>query len=267
MELRILIADDEPLALDRTRSALNSLDGTLIVGEARNYDETLELIKTSTPDLIVLDIQMPGGSGLSIAENISNLPKKPEVIFISAFDHYATEAFNLDASDYLLKPYRTDRLKSAIERAKRRLSARTAGQRLAELELLIRKMEPSEKEGSKTSPYDDALWVPRPGGVSRVTLDSIIWVEASRDYLLLHTALRSYIIRETMTHIGTKLDPNRIIRVHRSAYVNKACIVKIDRTGRDAITLTLSNNTEVKVGASYRDDVQELLGASLPNRV
>jgi DNA-binding LytR/AlgR family response regulator len=259
--LRVLIVDDEPLALDRIRLALQAAPGVAIAGEAHSGREALKLAQATAPDIVLLDIQMPGGSGIEVAQKLRG---GCEVIFVTAFDSYAAEAFDLDASDYLLKPIRTDRLLAAIGRAVRRIEARRAGERIAELELVVRSLQrPEAKPGAS---YDEEIWAPRPGGVSRLPMASVIWIEAARDYLLIHTAHRSFMLRETMSGMGKRLDPARMLRVHRSAFVNKAEIETATRFGRDGVNLTLTNGAIVRVGATYRSALLRTMGAAIPNR-
>ncbi len=264
MKLRVLIVDDEPLALDRLRFELERAADVLVVGEAQSGAEALKKCGSARPDVVLLDIQMPGGSGIEVARKFQTMPAAPEVIFATAFDSHAAEAFNLDASDYLLKPIRADRLLSALERARRRIQARQAGERIAELELVVEALR--QPAGSSAPQYDGEIWAPRPGGVSRIPIESVIWIEAARDYLLVHTAHRSFILRETMNGMGRRLDPGNMLRVHRSAFVNKTMVDAASRCGRDGVTLTLRNGAIIRVGASYREDVLAALGMFIPNR-
>lgn len=266
MSVRVLIVDDEPLALDRLRLAFRAVPGAALVGEARNGREALQQIEHLRPDIVILDIQMPGDSGLDVARAALAMTEPPEIVFATAFDTYATEAFDIEASDYLLKPIRVDRLRAAIDRAQRRLDARAAGSRIGELELIVHALRQRQPSAAEASQYETEIWAPRPGGVSRVPIDNVVWIEAARDYLLLHTPHRSFILRETMNNIGARLDPERVLRVHRSAFVNKSHIENIERHGRDGVALTLGNGAIVRVGASYRASVLSALGAFVPNR-
>lgn len=264
MTLRLLIVDDEPLALDRIRLSLEDMPDVVLAGEARSGAEALRQTAALQPDIVLLDVQMPGGSGIDVARNLQALQNGPEVIFATAFDSHAAEAFDLDASDYLLKPIRADRLRSAIDRATRRIAARRAGERIAELELVVQSLH--QQSPAPPAEFDADIWVPRKGGVSRVPIENVIWIEAARDYLLVHTAHRSFILRETMSGMGGRLDPARLLRVHRSAFVNKSKIDAATRLGRDGVSLTLSNGAIVRVGATYRDSVLQALGTTIPNR-
>lgn len=264
MTLRVLIVDDEPLALDRVRVALEAMPNVVLAGDARSGVEALAQCAALQPDIVLLDVQMPGGSGVEVARRLQIQHNGPEIIFATAFDSYAAEAFDLDASDYLLKPIRIDRLRSAIDRATRRIAARKAGERIAELELVVQSL--THKSFTPTTEFEAEIWVPRPGGASRVPIENVIWIEAARDYLLIHTGHRSFILRETMNGMSRRLDPARMLRVHRSAFVNKSKVDAAARFGRDGVSLTLSNGAIVRVGATYRDSTLQALGATIPNR-
>lgn len=266
MNIRVLLVDDEPLALDRLRIAFRAVADASVVGDARNGQEALQKIEELHPDVVILDVQMPGGNGLDVARAAATMDEPPEIVFATAFDAYATEAFDIDASDYLLKPIRLDRLLCAIDRARRRLDARAAGSRIEELELIVQALRQRPAQAIEVSRYEAEIWAPRPGGVSRVAIDNLVWIEAARDYLLLHTLHRSFILRETMNNMGARLDPERMLRAHRSAFINKSHVQNIERHGRDGVAVTLSNGAVVRVGATYRESVLAALGAYIPNR-
>lgn len=264
MTLTVLIVDDEPLAIDRLRVGFRGLAGARVVGAARSGEVAIDLITRLSPDVIILDIQMPGRTGLEIARVIREADETgPEVIFATAYDAYAPEAFEIDASDYLLKPIRFERLQIAMDRARRRIEARRAGQRISELELVVNALRDSvagAPGGAGPGPYETEIWIPRAGGLARVPVANIQWVEAARDYVLIHTDHRSYIVRETMAGIGARLDPTLVLRVHRSAFVNRLHVESVDRTGRGGLKLKLASGAEVPVGMSYRNAVLVGLG-------
>ncbi len=264
MTLTVLIVDDEPLAIDRLRIGFRGLAGARVVGAARTGEEAIDLIASLTPDVVILDIQMPGRTGLEVARAVRETNSAgPEVIFATAYDAYAPEAFEIDASDYLLKPIRFERLQIAIDRARRRIEARRAGERISELELVVGALRESvvtAQGGAAPGPYEFEIWIPRAGGLARVPVANIQWVEAARDYVLIHTDHRSYIVRETMAGFGARLDPSQVLRVHRSAYVNRRHVESVDRIGRGGLRLRLASGAEVPVGMSYRNAVLAGLG-------
>lgn len=244
--MRILLVDDEPAALERLAALLSQAPDVSVVGTARNGREAAQAIADLHPDLVLLDIQMPEASGLAVA---AALPPedRPEIIFVTAFELYAADAFEVEAADYLLKPVRFDRLRQAIERARRRQSQRTALARAAD---------------ALAAPADedpDGFWVQVRTGFVRVPLGDIDWIEAAKDYVLLHTATRSHIHRATMNALERKLNPAELTRVHRSAFVRPARVAEVKRLGKGLISLVLQDGVNVAVGPSYVNAVTERL--------
>lgn len=212
MNMRVMIVDDEPLALERLRLCLDQTPGVEIVGEASDGDQALELIALLEPDLVLLDIQMPGRSGVAVARAVSGRPR-PEVVFVTAFAEFAPEAFDLEAADYLLKPVRFDRVQEAIRRAARRLELSATFGRVSELEAVLRAARPPQAEPSPA--YDSELWIKQRDGFARVDVEQIRRIEAARDYVLLHTSMKTHILRVT-----TRLDPTHDGQSVRQTDVN-----------------------------------------------
>ena len=250
--MRVLLVDDQQLALDRLCALFADIDEVEIVGQARDGGAALEAIERLSPDLVILDIQMPGRSGLRTASEIPE-ERRPEIVFITAHEQYAADAFDVDAADYLLKPVRFDRLRQAVNRAKRRREIRAqaekAGQLASEVEALRQNVSSS----------DAGFWVPERHGQRRVPLDAISWIEAARDYVLLHTDTRSHMLRTTMTALEEKLAGSALVRVHRSAFVRPDKVAEIRRANR-SVTLVLTDGANVQVGPSYIDALSQLLG-------
>lgn len=245
MTLRVLIADDEQLAVDRLRDLLADVEGVEVVGSASTSAKAREVIEALRPDLVLLDIQMPGGSGMALA---ADLPPegRPEIVFVTAFEHFAPDAFEVDAADYLLKPVRFDRLRQAITRAKRRIELARIADR-----------EPEDHSRDRT--YMQELWVSVRGGQIRLGVDQIDWIEAAKDYVILHTPVRSYLHRISMGSLEAKLDPRELMRVHRSAFVRLSQVERLDRPGKGSLTLALRDGALVQVGPSYVKVVLEQL--------
>lgn len=252
-DLRVLLVDDEPLALDRLRSYLSDITNIQIVGEAEDGDEALRSIAELKPDLVVLDIQMPGRNGLRTATEIDVEPR-PELVFITAHEHYAPDAFEVEAADYLLKPVRFDRLRQAVDRARRRREVRGQAERAGLLEGELAALR--AKSGEEMSERD--FWVPGNSGLQRVPIDAIDWIEAARDYVLLQTATRSYLLRITMAALEEKLAGGPLVRVHRSAFVRPDRVTEVRRSKR-ALSLILQDGTCVQVGPSYVDSIKALI--------
>lgn len=243
--LRVLLVDDEPLALRRLETLFGDIDGVAVVGSAATGEEAEERIAALAPDLVMLDISMPQKSGIRVAADLAVDPR-PEIVFVTAFEHYAPDAFEVDAADYLLKPVRFDRLRQAVERARRRRALRDAADRLAGL--------PGPDARS------DAMWIQVATGNLRLPFDQIEWVEAAKDYVLLHTATRSYIHRISMTALEQLFDPDRLMRVHRSAFIRPALVKAVQRLGKGLIALEMEDGAVVPVGPSYVKAVLARLG-------
>lgn len=241
--MRVFIVDDEPLALDWLRSCLGRLTGVEIVGEAADGDAALERIAALDPDVVLLDIQMPGRSGVEVARALMRR-SRPEVVFVTAFSHWAAEAFELDAADYLLKPVRADRLEEAMNRARRRLTGASA-------------------TASSPPGFEAGFWVRQREGLVRVLVADIRRIEADKDYALIHTHLRTHILRTTMRELEERLDPKDIVRVHRSAFVRLSTVRRVERNRRGLMRLHTEDGAVVDVGASYAKRVAAALG--LPN--
>ncbi|MFL6862971.1 MAG: LytR/AlgR family response regulator transcription factor [Allosphingosinicella sp.] len=247
MTLRTILVDDEPLALERLAVFFRDIEGAEVVGTARDGREAAETIERLKPDLAILDIQMPEQNGLRVA---ATLPEedRPEIIFVTAFEQYAPDAFEVEAADYLLKPVRFDRLWQAVERAKRRKRLRALAGRAEAL------------EGAEAkSGHEDGLWVPTRGGAVFVPIETIDWIEAQRDYVMLHTATRSHIVRVSMRALEEKIDPTQLIRVHRSAFARPSNVVEVQRMGKTINALVMRDGAIVPVGPNYSRPVAERL--------
>jgi DNA-binding LytR/AlgR family response regulator len=250
--LKVLLVDDEPLALRRLTTLFGDLDDVTVVGTAATGREAEQQITALAPDLVMLDISMPQKSGLRVA---TDLPPeaRPEIIFVTAFEQYAPDAFEVDAADYLLKPVRFDRLRQAIERARRRRAMRDAVQRVSALD-----------DGTEEAPAND-IWVQVQGGQLRLPIEHIEWIEAAKDYVMLHTSTRSYMHRISMAALELLLDRSDLMRVHRSTFVRMALVSKVQRLGKGLIALEMRDGAIVSVGPSYVKAVLARLGLNTPD--
>ena len=236
--LRVVLADDEPLALERLVFAFRDLPGTDVVATARNGVEARDAIRRLRPDLVVLDIQMPGLTGLGVAADLPE-ERRPEIIFLTAFEHHAVDAFDVEATDYLLKPLRLDRMRQAVDRARRRREGR--------------QLRPAESPRAAGD-----FWVQGRLGLERVPLQEIEWIEAAKDYVLLHTSRRSHILRATMTALEERLNPTELVRVHRSAFVRPEAVREVQPSRGGGAVLILADGVAVPVGPSYLPTVKRL---------
>lgn len=249
MRLKVLLVDDEPAALERLTALFDQIPDTELVGVARNGREAGQAIAELAPDLVMLDIQMPELSGLALAAALP-VERRPEIVFVTAFETYAADAFAVEAADYLLKPVRFDRLRQAVERARRRRTLQKA----------------FEQHEAAIAPREadlDGVWVATRHGHVRVAVAEIDWIEAAKDYVLLHTATRSHIHRITMSALEQGLDPNKMIRVHRSAFVSPDRVEAVNRLGKGLIALVLRDGVAVPVGPTYVKAVQARLGMAV----
>ncbi|MFW2831229.1 LytR/AlgR family response regulator transcription factor [Sphingomonas sp. ID0503] len=251
--MRVLLVDDEVLALDRLRTLLADMEDIEVVGEANDGDAALALMRETLPDVVILDVQMPGRNGLRTAGAI-DIDPAPEVIFITAHEHYAPDAFDLEAADYILKPVRFERLQQAMNRAKRRRWLRDEAARAQSLSEQIESGKGAARPSSEAE-----IWVPGRHGQVRVPVETIDWIEAARDYVLLHTPLRSHMLRTTMSALEEKLEGSQLMRVHRSAFVRPSKVSEVRWANRTA-TLVLQDGVTVQVGPSYVSAVEAALG-------
>ena len=241
--MRVLIVDDEPAALERLEVLIRQIPGVELVGSAADGESALAAISDLRPDLVLLDIQMPDLNGLTVA-SLLPIQQRPEIVFVTAFEIFAADAFEVEALDYLLKPVRFDRLRQAIERAKRR----------------------REKVAQPADPMIDgrAIWVQTRTGSVRVSLSEIDWIEAAKDYVLLHTSTRSYLHRSTMSALEKELRGAGLLRVHRSAFVRASRVREVKGHGRAITAVVLADDIKVPVGSTYAFQVIETLSLAAP---
>jgi DNA-binding LytR/AlgR family response regulator len=257
MKLRAIIADDEPLALRRLALALRDIDEVELVGTAKDGNTALALIRDGKPDLVIIDIQMPGLSGLQLVDAL-DLPSPPEIVFVTAFDQFAARAFDQGIVDYVLKPVGEERLKRAIERAKSRLRSRDSDQRLAELRQFVASL--SDRAGQdRDSEYDQDLWINDRGIVIRLPVGQVNWFEAAGDYVVVHARDRNHIIYDSLRALEARLDPRLFRRTHRSAIVRLGAVAGLERLKFGALRLRLADGTAVGVGRTYRKSVEAAL--------
>lgn len=258
--MRVLLVDDEPLAIERMQVALATIPDIEVAGTAADGIEAGEKIVALRPDLVFLDVQMPGLSGMELAQSLAQAAERPEIVFITAFNRFAIEAFEVEAVDYLLKPVSFDRLRIAVERVRRRRELLDADGRVAELDAVVAALR--EDEGAEARPkpaYDNGIWVPCRQGSVRVPVESIDRIEAARDYVLLNTPLKSYILRAKMSELEQRLDPGMMVRIHRSHMVRLGAVTGIERPGKGSLRLVLSDGANLQVGPNYQDQVVRAL--------
>jgi two-component system response regulator AlgR len=240
--LRLLVVDDEPLAVERLQILLARIPETALVGTASDGEAALRLAEGVAPDAVLLDIAMPGMDGIDVARALARLPKPPKVIFVTAFDTFAVAAFDIDAVDYLMKPVTPDRLERAVERVRERL-------------------QNGATEPAKVAPrHLEEFWVSEASGLVRLAVRDIDRISAERDYMRLHAGKRSWLINHTIAKLEEELDPALFVRIHRSAMVRRdyVCGLRRDDTGR--WYARFPDGEEQKVGRLYLHNAKELAG-------
>jgi DNA-binding LytR/AlgR family response regulator len=251
--LRLLLADDEPLALRRIKLALQEIPDVEVVGAASDGRHAIDQMRNLRPDVVLLDIKMPLADGFEVANAVED-SGGPEVIFVSAFDSYAVRAFETSAVDYLVKPVEFERLASALDRARERRAAKDAGRRAEELAAVLNalKREAEERDGPQ---FDKEFWIRDRGRFLRVPVTDVERIEAERDYVRLYWEGRTLLHRETMSHLEEKLDPNVMLRVHRSAFVNWKRLKAVRRDANGRLMAVLDGGDEVPVSRAYAQRV------------
>lgn len=250
-EIHAVIADGEQAARSHLRSMLAAEVGVRVLAECADGSETIGAVLAHKPDLLLLDARLLGGSGLSVLTPVPPA-ERPLVIFTSAHDGYAACAFEARAIDYLLKPLKQQRLHTAIERTREEI-LRTHDRQLTRrlLDFLA---------GAKAeSPVDRRLVVKSEGRVVFLKMDEIDWIEAAANYVRLQAGSRSYLMREGISHIATRLDPNQFLRIHRSIIVNVHRIKELQPCNRGEYMVILSNGKELSCSRGYRAQLQRLI--------
>jgi two-component system LytT family response regulator len=248
--MRVLIVDDEPLARRRLVQLLAACPGVDIAGEAGGGREALKLVELLRPDVLLLDIEMPGVDGFAV---LKGLPQSaaPAIIFVTAFQDHAVKAFELRATDFVVKPVKGDRLARAIEQARSDLEARRSGERLAFLQARL-----AEVESRALAASDPGLWVQIGSERRRLTLTDIRWLEAERDYVRVHMNGHSHLVNAMLGDMEKALDHQSFLRVHRSAIVRKNKVRAVLRGRFSTPVLELDDGHRLPVGRKYRDAVR-----------
>jgi len=270
LRISTVIVDDEPLARKGLSLRLAEFDNIDIVGECKNGIEAVTLIPQLRPDLVFLDIQMPGLNGFQVINKLQELKQPiPLIVFVTAFDSYAIKAFDIHALDYVLKPVDGRRLQEAIDKVLltlERAQQNGNNQKLARLvadftgddcEDILRKL--ASGESITTNSFPDILAIKDGSQVTRVAVNDIQWIDAAGDYMCVHATDQTHIMRRTMKELENDLDPNKFVRAHRSAIINIKFVQKMVSHISGEYHLILNNGTELKVSRSHRDRVKEMI--------
>ena len=264
--IRALITDDEPAGRDSIRSLLARHPDVEVVGECSTGPETVRAVADLHPDLLFLDVQLPGRSGVEVLREIPD-ELKPVVIFVTAYDEYALRAFDLFAADYLLKPYSDARFHTAVARARQRLDQQSLGElRGALLALADRARatgvaEPSA--GQAGAKRLERLTIRTAGGVSILRTDEIAWIEATGDYARVHAGGKSFLIRTTMGSLERRLAPESFVRIHRSTIVNVSFVRELRGSATTEYAVVLKDGTVRKISGRGREQLARALDVRL----
>jgi len=252
--IRALVVDDEPIARARVLALLGEEPDIEVVGECSTGAQAVSEIEKKAPDLVFLDVQMPEMNGFEVARAVG--PERiPAVVFVTAFDQYALQAFEVHALDYLLKPFSAQRFRSALSHARQQLAQRhatTLGRQL--LEML--------PDVQKRPAMPDRLVVKSSGRVYFVRIADIDWCEAAGNYVCLHVGSQSHLIRETMNRLESQIDARQFVRIHRSTIVNVDRIQELRSSFTGEHVVILRDGTRLTLSRGYRDALQARLGNS-----
>jgi len=255
-KLRILIADDEPLARERLRALLPQDISYEIVAECASGTEAVEAIRRDKPDVAFLDMQMPGCDGLKVVEGIAPADR-PAIVFVTAHDKFAVEAFGVRAVDYVLKPFDRARLETALERAAEYVAARRAGALGARIESLL------ASAGAAVPPRPERLAVKADGRFVFLNFDEIVWVEAADNYVVIHTTAGERMMpRDTLSSIEERLGPQKFTRVSRSAIVRIDQVKELQPTAQGDYTILLREGTRIPLSRGLRGRFEKFLTES-----
>jgi two-component system LytT family response regulator len=246
--LRVLLVDDEPLIRLGVRNGLASLAGIEIAGECESGEQAIQAILSQQIDLVLLDVQMPDCTGLDVVRQIGP-QRMPMVIFVTAYDEYAVKAFEMNAVDYLLKPFDDERLRNSIERARERHATRNQSALTQQLQTLL----DTRRE------WSDRFVVRNTDRYEFVAVESIEWIESADNYVQLHCGTKMHLLGETLTGVQEKLDPRKFQRIHRCRIVNVSRITAIHPMVNGTYSVELRNGTRLTTGRQYKDAIQSLI--------
>jgi two-component system, LytTR family, response regulator len=252
-KIRALVVDDEPMARDRVLSLLQQEDDVEVVGECGDGTQAVAAIQHQSPDLVFLDVQMPGHNAFEVIQAVG-ADRMPTVIFVTAYDEYALKAFEVHALDYLLKPFGRDRFQRTLQHARASLERRRAGDLGRRLLALVNDIK-TEPGPSRL----DRLVVKSAGRVFFLRTDELDWIEAAGNYVRLHLGEESHLFRETMNRMESRLDSRRFVRIHRSRIVNTERVKELQPWFNGEHVVVLQNGTRLTLSRGYREKLQEQL--------
>jgi len=249
--IRIVVVADEPIAREGVRRQLVCEPGVEIVAECGDGLVAVETIRELAPDLVFLDVQMPGMDGFEVTRAIG-IDVMPAVVFVTAYDKYALQAFEVNAVDYLLKPFDGERFQKAFQRARLQIERRTTEAINEKLEALLESMRPQQR-------YLERLVVKSAGRIFFLAVAEIDWIESADNYVNLHCGRESHLIRETLSGLESKLDPEEFLRVRHSAIVNLKRIRELRPLFKGEYEIVLQNGVKLTSSRRYRNKIMQIL--------
>jgi two-component system LytT family response regulator len=263
--IRVLIVDDEALGRLRVHDLVRNESGAEVIGEAADGEAAVKAIRELKPDLVFLDVQMPRKNGLDVVKEIG-AERMPTTIFVTAYDRYAIEAFDVAALDYLVKPFDDERFEQAFRRARRSLALEGVERARAQLIRMLRESELGARQQAQRPgaagavQYLERIAVETHGQVKPIPVTQIDYISAAGPYAELHVGDRRYVIREAMQALEDRLDPNRFMRVHRSVIVRLDLVEALHRGGGGDYELQLKGGVRLRVSRSRREGLERWLG-------
>lgn len=262
MTIRTILVDDEPLAIQGLELRLQEHEDVEIIDKCSNGREAIRSIKTNKPDLVFLDIQMPGFDGFSVVQGLMEV-EPPLFVFVTAYSDHAIRAFEAQAMDYLMKPVEPARLADTLDRVRQRLTEKRGVEEVEKLKEVLAEVAPDAAEEIATSDgtelassrFEKLINIKDRGQIFRVDVDTIERIDAAGDYMCIYTGDNTLILRETMKDLEKRLDPRRFQRVHRSTIVNLDLVRQVKPHTNGECFLVLDSGAQVKVSRSYRDVV------------
>jgi two-component system LytT family response regulator len=259
MTIRTILVDDEKLAIQGLQLRLAKFPEVEIIDTCSNGREAIRKIKTEKPDLVFLDIQMPGFDGFSVVKGVMEI-EPPLFVFVTAYQEHAVRAFEANAVNYLMKPVDEDKLADTLDRVRTRIAEKRSAEEAEKLKTVLAEVAPDAMDAmpdeAETAPrFEKLINIKDRGQIFRVDVDSIEYIEAAGDYMCIYTGDNSYILRETMKDLDRRLDPRLFQRVHRSTIVNLDLVRQVKPHTNGECFLVLESGAQVKVSRSYRDVV------------
>ena len=257
-KIKTLIVDDEPLARRTIRDLLVADSEIEIIGECSSGPEAVKFIRRQTPELLFLDIQMPGMNGFEVLAKVEH-EQIPAIIFVTAFDRYALKAFEMHALDYLLKPFTDKRFCEALRQAKTHVELREINKLSQSLLALLGEQAGREITNVKRKSFLTRFMIKSGGRVAFVNAADVDWIAADDYYIKLHVAGKSHLLRLSMNELEEKLDPKRFLRIHRSTIINFDRVKELHQNPNGEYVVVLQDGTELKLSRSRRERLEELL--------